>query len=128
MRFLLLLLLGLAIVGMHGGVSVSQGQPDSGTYSVNVAGVVAPAPSDVEATDRPGDSGLPTLHLCVVILAAAGALLRLIRWLRATAADVGGLRRRLCSLRPLRPVRWLPVWVPPSSGRDVLAEVCVLRV
>gem|GEM_PF-6343415 len=128
MRFLLLLLLGLALVGMHGGVSFSQGLPDSGTYPAGITDTAVSTPSDVEATDPPAGSEQSTLHLCVAVPAAAAALLVLIRWLRVTVAASGGSRRWLCSLRSSRPLRASSARGPSSRGRGVLTEVCVLRV
>src|SRR5699024_10343900 len=71
----------------------------------------------------PAGQGAAQLHLCLAIVSAIGALLVLFLLLRTTVPVAGvaaWCRRRAIHIALLAR--------PPSSGRNVLANVCVLRV
>lgn len=135
---LLLCLVGLGIVGMHSVVSVSGERPANATRVVGDTDAAGHAAADVagaattDTTSTPvafadtsaaGDSTHAALHLCLAVLTAAAFVL-LVRFLRTTVpvASLAALRRHHRRIRPV------PASVPPSSGRDVLTGVCVLRV
>ncbi|MEV7040749.1 DUF6153 family protein [Amycolatopsis sp. NPDC051061] len=127
-RVVLLCVLAFCVVAMHH-VSSTSGMSDTAaatTHAMPVAGMEAVAAPQVAASGEHGP-GMPSemhdiLHLCLAVLAAAGALLA------AVVAFLAMSHRKalLFQVTKLRgsPRRGRP---PDRSGRSILTSLCVLR-
>jgi hypothetical protein len=128
-QLLLLCALALAVVGMHHVVlapheTMSCGpHSPGGTHATHMAfGDQPPTPS-VHTPGSPATGGHDMLHLCLAVLGASGGLLLLLALLALAAGGMvalplGGLR--LPPGRARRPAS--------TTGRSLLASVCVLRI
>jgi hypothetical protein len=121
---LLLCALALSVIGMHHVPLAPHGTSHAtmSAQAMPASMTVAPVLPEVQPSgDHGTGTGHDLLHLCLVVLGAAGGVL-LLAWL-LTAVGAGWS----APSAKLLPPPWR-TWRPPrTAGRSLLASICVLR-
>jgi hypothetical protein len=121
-QVLLLFTLALSVIGMHHVPFSPHITMSAEAHAAVVPGPAVSAVPEVQPADDPSPGmGHHLLHLCLVVLSAAGGVL-LVVWL-LFAVHAGGFSFAVDFRRWAR-----RVWRPPgTAGRSLLMSLCVSR-